>query len=104
MSELLQRRLDGVFLLGLAGVFLANAAVAVLDPDGFTELVAQSPAGWLLGSAARDWIAPAIALNDLAIGIAVLSVARRQRWRSPALAWAGAWLLVVTLVKVSAML
>ena len=100
----LARWLDDVFLLGLAGVFLANSAIAVIDPQGFTELVAASPMGWLLDTAAGSLVAAGIALNDFLVGIAVLCVQRVQRWRWPALAWAGAWLLIVTLVKVSAML
>lgn len=93
--------LDLVFLVGLGGVFLANAAVAVIEPRAFTTLVAGSPLGRLIGGA--TWIAPIIAVNDVLIGSAVIAAHRFQRLRLPVLAWAGAWLMIVTLLKATTM-
>jgi hypothetical protein len=96
------RRIDGklldlVFLLGLGGVFLANATIAVIEPRQFTMLVADSALGTLIGDA--TWIAPIITVNDVIIGLAVIAAHRFQRLRLPVLAWAGVWLMIVTLVK-----
>jgi hypothetical protein len=93
--------LDLVFLLGLGGVFLANAAVAVLDPNVFTTLVADSPLGGVVGGA--GWVAPIIAGNDFVVGAAVIAAHRFQRLRLPVLAWAGVWLMVVTMLKATTM-
>ena len=90
-----------VFVLGLAAVFLANALVAVVDPAAFTELVAGSPVGWVAGPGIDHWLAPTIALNDLGVGVALLVVHRRPWLQPPLLAWAGLWLMIVTLVKLS---
>lgn len=60
-----------VFLLGLGGVFLANAAVAVFEPAAFEELVADCPIGGLMGDGA--WLAPVIAVNDTLVGTAVIA-------------------------------
>jgi hypothetical protein len=93
------RLLEIVFLLGLGGVFLANALVAIVEPEGFRELVAASPVGGLIGDAA--WVAPVIAANDLLTGTAVIAAHRVPRARSGVLAWAGVWLLVVTVMKLT---
>lgn len=93
--------LEFVFLLGLGGVFLANAAVAVVEPAGFRELVAACPIGGLMGNGA--WVAPVVAVNDFLIGAAVIAAHRFQGLRAPVLAWAGVWLLIVTLMKLTTM-
>jgi hypothetical protein len=104
ISDVVGRRwLDTVFLVGLAGVFFVNAVVAVVHPADFTGLVTRSTVGsWLHLEHAR-WLAPSIALNDLLLGVAVLGAARLPRWRPIVLAWTGAWLLAVTVVKVTAL-
>jgi hypothetical protein len=89
--------LDLVFLVGLGGVFLANATVAVIEPRQFTTLVADSALGTLIGDA--TWIAPIITVNDVFIGLAVIATHRFQRLRLPVLAWAGVWLMIVSLLK-----
>lgn len=93
--------LDFVFLLGLGGVFLANAAVAVIQPQTFTTLVADSPLGRLIGDG--TWVAPLITANDLLIGLAVIAVHRFKRLRLAVLAWAGVWLMIVTVLKATTM-
>lgn len=93
--------LDFVFLLGLGGVFLSNAAVAVIQPQTFTTLVAESPLGRLIGDA--TWVAPFITANDLLIGLAVIAVHRFQRLRLAVLTWAGIWLMIVTVLKATTM-
>lgn len=95
--------LDHLFLLGLAGVFLVNAVVAVVDPDDFTDLVARSGFGQALRLDRVPWLGPAIAVNDLVLGAAVLAAARLTRARAIVLAWTGLWLLAVTLIKLTAL-
>jgi hypothetical protein len=97
--------IDRAFIAGIAGVFLVNAAVAALDPGAFTALMASSPVGGWFGLDRAAWLPPVIAINDLAIGVGVIAVqlARRQRTRSLVMAWAGCWLLVVTVVKLTAL-
>ena len=93
--------LELVFLLGLGSVFLVNAAVAIVEPAGFQELVAASPVGGLIGGAA--WIAPLIAVNDFLIGTSIIAAYRIRMLRAPVLAWAGLWLLMVTVMKATTM-
>jgi hypothetical protein len=98
--------LDHAFVLGLAGVFLVNAIAAVVDPTGFDALVAASPLGRWTGVAGAGWVIPVIAVNDLAIGAGLVATSARplQHLRRPVLAWAGCWLLLVTLLKLTALL
>ncbi len=91
--------LELVFLIGLGGVFLVNSMVAVVEPAGFVELVAASPMGVIVGEGA--WIAPVIAVNDFLIGTAVIATYRLRALRAPVLAWAGMWLLLVTVLKLT---
>ncbi len=91
--------LELVFLVGLGGVFLVNSMVAVVEPAGFVELVAASPMGVIVGEGA--WIAPVIAVNDFLIGTAVIATYRLRALRAPVLAWAGMWLLLVTVLKLT---
>lgn len=94
--------LDFVFLAGLAGVFLVNAVVAVVHPEDFTGLLSRSALARWAHLDGATWLVPLITVNDLLLGFAVLAVLRRARGRSLVLAWSGAWLLLVTLVKLSA--
>ena len=91
--------LELVFLIGLGSVFLVNSAAAVVEPAGFIELVAASPMGVIVGEGA--WIAPVIAVNDFLIGTAVIAAYRLRALRAPVLAWAGMWLLMVTVLKLA---
>ena len=98
------RWLEMIFLLGLAGVFLANAVVAWVDPSSFVTLAHQSRVGrWLhLGDA--SWLVPVICVNDLVVGIAVLAaIWSRRAPKRLILAWAGLWLLAVTLLKLTSL-
>jgi len=96
--------LDVLFLIGLAGVFLANALVGWLEPASFVQLAKDSRVGeWLrLGSA--SWLVPVICVNDLLVGVGVLAAIRApRRMRRVVLAWAGLWLFAVTLLKLTAL-
>src|SRR5919106_7075078 len=73
------RMLELVFLVGLGGVFLANAAVALVEPDSFEELVGASFAGRLIGGG--DWIGPVVAGNDVLTGVAIIAAHRIDRIR-----------------------
>ncbi len=95
--------LDILLIAGLAGVFLVNALVAWLQPDDFTELVEHSLVGRSVSAMSGRWVAWAIAVHDLTIGVALLATVWFTWPRRFVLAWAGTWLLAVTLVKLTAL-
>jgi hypothetical protein len=100
----LARFLEMIFLVGLGGVFLANAAVAWVEPAGFTKLVHDSGIGRWLRLDHADGLIPLIGINDLVVGAAVLgAIWSRPTPRRVVLAWAGLWLLAVTLLKLTAL-
>jgi hypothetical protein len=99
-----RRVFEVVFLVGLAGVFFVNSAVAAIQPSDFVSLVEDSGIGRWLGLTDAGWIAPVIFVNDLLIGLAVLcAIWARPSARAAILAWAGAWLFIVTAVKATAL-
>jgi hypothetical protein len=98
-----RRWLDVTFLVGLAGVFLVNALVSVLQPDDFTGLVSKSAVGQSLHLSDARWLGLAIGINDTALGVLVLGAIWVERARTTVLAWTGVWLLAVTVIKVSAL-
>ena len=98
-----ERWLHIAFLGGLAGVFLVNALVAVLQPDDFTRLVEQSAMGRWFHVDPGSWLGPVIGVNDLLLGLAVLAAIRFRRTMPVVLAWAGVWLLAVMLIKVTSL-
>ena len=97
--------LERAFMLGFAAVFLANAVVAAVDPAAFTTLVSSSSVGRWLGLADAPFLSAVIGANDAALGLAIIAVDTRwgRHWRPAVLAWAGLWLLGVTLVKLTAL-
>ena len=97
------RWLDAVLLGGLAGVFLVNALVAVLQPEDFTNLVERSAMGRMFPVMSGTWMAALIGLNDLLLGLGLGLAVRISRIRAAVLAWAGAWLLAVTVIKVTSL-
>ena len=98
------RALEIVFLAGLAGVFLVNAVVAALQPSDFTSLVGASDLAQWLGISPGGWVAPVIFVNDLILGLGLISaIWARHTVRVVILAWAGLWFFVVTLVKLTAL-
>ena len=97
------RWLDGALLGGLAGVFLVNTLVAVLQPADFTHLVARSAMGRLFPVMAGNWMSVVIGVNDLLLGLGLVAAIWLHRARPFVLAWAGLWLLAVTIVKVTSL-
>jgi hypothetical protein len=99
------RWLEIVFVVGLAGVFLVNAAVAVMSPSDFTDLLDKSSLAETFHLAGSTWIAGAIFVHDVILGLAVLATVwiPRRGLRLAILAWAGLWLLVVAVVKLTAL-
>ena len=97
------RYLDGALLAGLAGVFLVNALVALLQPSDFTGLVERSLPGRWFPVVAGDWMAWAIGINDFLLGLCLVTAIWVRRARPVVLAWAGVWLLAVTIIKVSSL-
>ena len=99
-----ERWFDVVLLGGLAGVFLVNALVAVLQPSDFTGLVERSLLGRWFPVATGDWMAWAIGINDGLLGLClVAAIWSSPRVRLQVLAWAGVWLLAVTVIKVTSL-
>jgi hypothetical protein len=99
------RWLELVFIVGLAGVFLVNAAVAVVSPSDFTDLIDKSSLADRLHLTGSIWVAGAIFVHDVVVGLAVLATIWIP-WRGlrlAILAWAGLWLLVVAVVKLTAL-
>jgi hypothetical protein len=98
------RVLEILFLAGLAGVFLVNAVVAAVQPSDFTSLVEKSTIAQWLGITPGGWLAPAIFVNDLLLGVGLLgAIWARHAVRVVILAWAGMWFFVVTSVKLTAL-
>jgi hypothetical protein len=95
--------LEVTFLAGLAGVFMVNALTALLQPVDFTELVANSAFGQWLGIGRESWLTALIGVNDLALGLALLGAIWLTRIRPLVLAWAGIWLLAVSVIKVTSL-
>jgi len=95
--------LEMLFVAGFAGVFLVNAIVAVIQPSDFTDLVERSVLGRSAAVMSGRWVAWVIAVHDFAIGALLLATIRFPRARPVVLAWAGAWLLAVTIVKLTAL-
>jgi hypothetical protein len=95
--------LELLLIAGLAGVFIVNALVALLEPSDFTGLVERSLVGRVVPTMSGRWIAWVIAIHDLTVGASLLATLWIPRARPFVLAWAGAWLLAVTLVKLTAL-
>jgi hypothetical protein len=99
-----QRWLEITFLCGLAGVFLVNAVVALVQPSDFVNLVDKTAVARWFGVSSPGWVGPSIFVNDLLTGLAVLAAIWAPRSiRLAVTAWAGVWLLLVTLVKITAL-
>jgi len=98
-----RRSFECALLGGLAGVFLVNALVAVLQPSDFTGLVGRSLLGRWFPVVTGDWMAWTIGLNDLVLGLGLVAATRSRRARPLVLAWAGVWLLAVTVIKVTSL-
>jgi hypothetical protein len=95
--------LELLLIVGLAGVFMVNSIVAVLEPSDFTGLIERSVVGRVIPAMSGRWVALVIAVHDLTIGVLLLATMWIPRPRRVVLAWAGAWLLAVTLVKLTAL-
>jgi hypothetical protein len=98
-----RRAFELALLAGLAGVFIVNAVVAWLQPDDFVGLVRSSVLSKHVPIDPGRWLAWAICVNDLALGIALLASLHARRWRPAVLAWSGLWLLAVTIVKLTSL-
>jgi hypothetical protein len=97
------RTFELALLAGLAGVFIVNALVAYLQPSDFVNLVASSVLSDHLPVEPGRWLAWAICVNDLALGVLLVVSIRLRTWKPAMLAWAGLWLLAVTIIKVTSL-
>ena len=92
-----------MLVAGLAGLFVVNAIVAVVEPSDVTGLVEQSLVGRVIPAMNGRWVAWVVAVNDLTIGAALLATMWIPRARPFVLAWAGAWLFAVALIKLTSL-
>ena len=83
------------FRLGFAGVFLINSLTAWLEPAAFSALLSHGPTALLTRAVGLGPLLTIIMVNDLVLGVLILT----GRWKAHVLAWAGVWLLAVTVVK-----
>ena len=97
------RWFEVALLGGLAGVFIVNALVAWLQPSDFVDLVERSMLSDLAPFETGRWLAWVIGLNDLVLGVLLVSAIRHRSIRPQVLAWSGVWLLAVTVVKVTSL-
>ena len=94
---------DVALHVGLAGVFIVNALIAWLQPDDFVDLVRHSAVAGLFPIEPGRWLAWAICLNDVLLGLLLVATIRRGRNRAVVLAWSGVWLLSVTVIKMTSL-
>jgi hypothetical protein len=87
------RALDGALL----------ALVAVLQPSDFTGLVERSLLGRLFPPVSGRWMAWAIAINDLSLGLCLVAATWSRHVRPLVLAWAGTWLFAVNVIKMTSL-
>ena len=83
------RTFELALLAGLAGVFIVNALVAYLQPNDFVDLVRSSVLADRMPVQPGRWLAWAICVNDLALGLLLVASIRIRRWKSAMLAWSG---------------
>lgn len=95
--------LEVLGVLGLAGVYLVNAAVAVLQPADFQALVSKSLLTQTFGLHSVGPVSLLIAVNDVVLGVLLLVSLFTPAWRRPLLAWSGLWLLGVAVIKLLAL-
>jgi hypothetical protein len=95
--------LELVLIAGLAGLFVVNAIVAIVEPTDVTGLVEQSLVGRVIPAMNGRWVVWVVAVNDLTIGAALLAAMWVPRARPFVLAWAGAWLFAVALIKLTSL-
>ena len=93
--------LEWAFLIGLGGVFLVNAIAAAVRPADFESLIASSALGPVFAEA--GWLTAVIGVNDLVLGVALVAAGRLHRYRGYVLAWAGLWLLAVSVIKLTSL-
>jgi hypothetical protein len=84
-----------LFRAGFASIFLVNSLTAILEPEGFRNLLEANVIGALLPATLIDVSIAIVAVNDLALGIFILS----GKKRTIVYAWAGIWLLIVASLK-----
>lgn len=100
---LTHRYLEPLALLGLAGVYLVNSIVAILQPDDFRKLIGSSELTRALHMDGFASVTLLIAVNDGLIAVVLLVALWVKPLRLPAFAWSGLWLLMVAMIKVFAL-
>ena len=99
-----RRLYDATLLAGLAGVFLVGAdRRRAPDVGDFPGLVGRSLLGRVLPALGGNWMAWVIGINDGALGLFLMAAIWSRRARPLALAWAGGWLLAVTIIKMTSL-
>jgi hypothetical protein len=97
------QQLEFVLVTGLAGVFVVNAVVAIVEPSEIRDLVERSLVGRAIPATDGRWVPWLVAVNDFTIGALLLATRWTPRARPVLLAWAGAWLLAVALIKLTSL-
>ena len=91
-------QLDWLWRAGFASIFLVNSLVAWLEPEDFINLLEANFIGKHLSYI--DWMVKLAAVNDLALGLAIVV----GKWRRLVYVWAALWLLLVAGLKLSNMI
>lgn len=81
--------------IGVASIFLVNAAVAFVNPDDFGDVLRANALGQHLSDDLIRWSVVLAGVNDLLLGLALLIVRNRYLL----IGWMAAWLLVVAVTK-----
>lgn len=82
-----------IFTVGFASIFIVNGIVAWLNPHDFIVLLTTFPIAAWIGHV--ELMVVLAGVNDVLLGLLILS----RRWKPYVLAYAGAWLALVTLIK-----
>lgn len=92
--------LELIFRLGFAGVFIVSGLMAYLAPANYLGLLSHEPVAILTRLLGVQTMLGLILINDSLLG-ALLLTGKRALYVN---AWAGLWLLAVTLVKALSLL
>lgn len=93
-------RAGWMFRLALASIFFVNGVVGIANPHEFTGLLADNVIASNFDSKVIELMVWLASLNDLALGVALLS-GRNRRF---VFSWMAAWLCVVAVTKLTNLL
>ncbi len=88
---------DFVMRAGLASILVGNSIVALVAPGEFERVIAVNFIGRHLHAGVVSGMVGFVVVNDLALGLVILS----GRLRQIAYVWLGAWLTVVAAIRIT---